>query len=614
MCQSAPTTMETNSCVVLWGGDSSNNATMSDLESQYAMADSSSVSSSSMSSAVSSSVASIASVSIAFGSINSSVVSSSLSLSPPASLVPSSSGFASFQTKLGSVSEPTATTVSEPQKSTQANLAFSTRTVTVTLQAMPTQDADFIGGGDDYEEPDGDAGHDDGDNGTIHARRGHAIVLQPLQVNGHSELKVDGLSGTSEVTLDHTCLVVLNWPVSILDNTKREDIAFMMFQFWLLAMSFVALLNESIPHIIASLLTHILATAWGGFQIANTAQFHNNFTRLTTNGACGVNLLPTYWKSRSDAEIPSLVLNGVALLFSAFLSWKLIKAFGWQTFKRVGASRTINRIYNVVLLLSIAIQLALFFIAVSGALWLDQLINGYIGHLTSRGTLFKAIIIVVLVLLVPWLATGWISVRREYNVPMLGFLLVGLGYLAGWASMFAAATFRWTFVQWRFFSVMASASVLLAFITLVLGIICRFNFGKGLPRYLNAQEPLPSDDFLPTAKDIEGNLADVEKADFPSTDLPIPTFSATFPAGSSAPFPSERQFVPRQLGPRFFSPSLTPFDPQPDLPAYSTQPNPTFSSVSRIIVSDSHSLHQSESTSESGTSSSTMDSKRWVIE
>lgn len=66
---------------------------------------------------------------------------------------------------------------------------------------------------------------------------------------------------------------------------------------------------------------------------------------------------------------------------------------------------------------------------------------------------------------------------------MLGFLLVGLGYLAGWASMFAAATFRWTFVQWRFFSVMASASVLLAFITLVLGIICRFNFGKGLPRY-----------------------------------------------------------------------------------------------------------------------------------
>lgn len=41
---------------------------------------------------------------------------------------------------------------------------------------MPTQDADFIGGGDDYEEPDGDAGHDDGDNGTV-SRRGSSVQL-----------------------------------------------------------------------------------------------------------------------------------------------------------------------------------------------------------------------------------------------------------------------------------------------------------------------------------------------------------------------------------------------------------------------------------------------------
>ena len=32
------------------------------------------------------------------------------------------------------------------------------------------------------------------------------------------------------------------------ENTKREDIAFIAFQIWLLGMSLVALLNESIPH------------------------------------------------------------------------------------------------------------------------------------------------------------------------------------------------------------------------------------------------------------------------------------------------------------------------------------------------------------------------------
>lgn len=73
-----------------------------------------------------------------------------------------------------------------------------------------------------------------------------------------------------------------------------------------------------------------------------------------------------------------------------------VQSFGWQTFKRVGASRTINRIYNVVLLLSISIQVALFFIAVTAGLWIDQLINGYIGAHTEHATAFKVVDIVVL--------------------------------------------------------------------------------------------------------------------------------------------------------------------------------------------------------------------------
>jgi hypothetical protein len=49
--------------------------------------------------------------------------------------------------------------------------------------------------------------------------------------------------------------------------------------------------------------------------------------------------------------------------------------FGWQTFKRIGASLVINRVYRLMLVLSIAIQLCLFFIAVTVSLWIDQLVN-----------------------------------------------------------------------------------------------------------------------------------------------------------------------------------------------------------------------------------------------
>lgn len=74
---------------------------------------------------------------------------------------------------------------------------------------------------------------------------------------------------------------------------------------------------------------------------------------------------------------------------------------------------------------------------------------------------------------------------------MLAFLGLSFLYLAGWASMFAAPTFRWTFVEWQFFGIMASASVFLTVILLCLGVLCRSNFGKGLPKYCMFIESSP---------------------------------------------------------------------------------------------------------------------------
>ena len=74
----------------------------------------------------------------------------------------------------------------------------------------------------------------------------------------------------------------------------------------------------------------------------------------------------------------------------------IIKLFGWQTFKRIGASRTINRVYMLVLVLSIAIQLSLFFIIASIGLWIDQLYNGAVGQLATLSSVYKGVLITVL--------------------------------------------------------------------------------------------------------------------------------------------------------------------------------------------------------------------------
>jgi hypothetical protein len=220
--------------------------------------------------------------------------------------------------------------------------------------------------------------------------------------------------------------------------------------------------------------------------------------RLTTDGACKpIHLLPTYWEARGRSEIPSLVLNVVALLVSILLSWRLIKLFGWQTFKRVGASLTINRVYKCVLSLSIVIQLAVFFVVASLALWIDQLCNGVIAKMASTKVPYKTMIILVGCLIVPWLMLGWFAVRREMRLAMLLFLGLSVLYLAGWAAMFDSTTFRWTFVEWRFFSIIVATSAFLILISFILGLVCRINFGKGLPRYRTFFSPTNIEFFKP---------------------------------------------------------------------------------------------------------------------
>lgn len=89
----------------------------------------------------------------------------------------------------------------------------------------------------------------------------------------------------------------------------------------------VALLNESIPHVVASLLTHAMSTAWAAFQISHTANFRSSFSRVITNGACAgaPAILPKFWTARAMAEYPSLAMHILSLFISAFLTWKLVK-------------------------------------------------------------------------------------------------------------------------------------------------------------------------------------------------------------------------------------------------------------------------------------------------
>lgn len=569
LCDSIPADFSTSSCQVVWNG-----TTVGDNSMASANVVASTPVTTSHSTGTSSSMTSTFSA------------SSGLKVST-SSTSSSHSAMSNFMTS----ASPTTTATSSSTAFT--NLVSSSHTTTLSAMASSTTD----------KEPTGTAA-------KIPNRRNLVGDIQAVEVNGTVQVIVNGLGWNNQAAvLDRQCLWALNYPVQILQQTEREDLTFIAFQIWVLGMSIVAVLNESVPHTIATLLTHLLATGWAGYQIFNTAQFHGDFSRLSTNGACDpINLLPSYWKSRYAAEIASLVLNVVALLVSSFLSWRLAKLFGWQTFKRVGASIAISRVYKLVLMLSIVIQMSLFFMVIAISLWLDQLCNGSIGRLDPSPE-YKPLLIVTLILLLPWLTTGWYGVRRELKIPMFVFLALSVGYLAGWAAMFDSTAFRWTYMNWTFFGVMASASVFLTLVALILGIICRINFGKGLIRYLNAEEPIP-EDFVPV------NYGDdIEKIAFPTDDRKVSTFSATVGAGQEAP-PFQMSVPP--IWEKFSTPEGSFSAPRaiqvPSAALTGLSSSGSYNTVERHMSNSSTLSSTSSTSSRLGSSSVAGHSKRWVIE
>jgi len=132
--------------------------------------------------------------------------------------------------------------------------------------------------------------------------------------------------------------------------------------------------------------------------------------------------------------------------------------------------------------------------AAAVALWIDQLLNGAIAELAKQTKFYKIAMITILVLMIPWMISGWYAVRKESRRLMIVFLILTFLYVAGFCSMFASDTFRWTYITWVFFGMIETIAAALALTVLVLGIVCRLNFGKGLKECLNSLEELTDKD------------------------------------------------------------------------------------------------------------------------
>ncbi|KAJ3793235.1 hypothetical protein GGU11DRAFT_749094 [Lentinula aff. detonsa] len=345
----------------------------------------------------------------------------------------------------------------------------------------------------------------------------HSFTLIAESISGQPAPQVifEANNGAGSVNISQSCAETLLYPTQHFQNNTREELAFIFLQFWLLVLSILVMIYDSVPHILTIFTTRLLLTSWSIYPLWRTQSQQSIFQSLiqSPGSPCSIALFDSYFTTRVSYEVPDIILNCTALGVAGYLSWSLYRTYNAQVFTYVGAPKAITDLYKYFLALQVTLQLELFVLLTAAGLWTSQLFNSYITHISKHTPIYEALVIVYGVLIVPWLLTAWYGIRYENRTITISFISVASLFILASSFMFISPTYRWTFYAWPCLGCFITASLVLLIATVVLGSVCLRNFGKGLAQYLYASSNLSSSNFTRGVfeRDVEKDGGDEDK-------------------------------------------------------------------------------------------------------
>jgi hypothetical protein len=295
------------------------------------------------------------------------------------------------------------------------------------------------------------------------------------------------------------CIASLRYPEQEFQDAGRENVSFLFFHVWTLGITILAILNESIPHLASALAGQCLATGWAAWDLSRTVTFRNRYEELIGKGLCsGAQLIPHYWPTRNRLNVAIACINFGTLALTFWITIVLIKMFLKSQFRSVGAAPALDKLYRMLMAFSTTLRLWLFFLVLSTTLWLDQLDGGLLHTFLTKGQ-FEAYMITgsaALILVLPLVFIGDMAFRTERRKLTICYLVAQSFYVVYHVALLgSSAVYRWTLIVWPFFAVNVAAGLILCITTLVMAVICRVNFGRGLDHFLHVTSVLERDGF-----------------------------------------------------------------------------------------------------------------------
>ncbi|KAI0085532.1 hypothetical protein BDY19DRAFT_996665 [Irpex rosettiformis] len=314
-------------------------------------------------------------------------------------------------------------------------------------------------------------------------------------ISGPEQVK---LANGSDVSLSEQCLYTLMYPTKRLRTSMNEELALLFSQFWLLGLSSAAVLSRSVSHIIAVFAMRVLSTGWSAYTIWRTKDLDNRLFHLIVNEGrtpchSDFGIFPNYIKMRIALQIPDLILNVCALLFTGLLGYRLIKTFSENVFNCVGPPAKIGRLYRYMLTVVVSGQLLIYLLIASISLVLIEGIISKAKLLAMDITLFVLTVILTVIMV----TLGYHSTRYERKRLMIAFLILLACLIIGFLAMFTLPAFQFTWIQWPFFACISGVNAAVLICSATFAALCRIHFGEGLKHYLHVENVLSKADFQP---------------------------------------------------------------------------------------------------------------------
>ncbi|CDH50353.1 hypothetical protein RO3G_11563 [Lichtheimia corymbifera JMRC:FSU:9682] len=258
------------------------------------------------------------------------------------------------------------------------------------------------------------------------------------------------------------------------DRIKWENVAFISFQAWFICMAFDAVVYQNAAEVIALAVLNTICILIGGLEVMDARRW---LSRLDQNYNFPIRLVPL--RIALYLEIAMTVVQVVFALIFIYLSYAVVKEFGWVIYKKIGPDVVMQRMYRIFQFFVLALKIDVFIeFLVSLFYFIQFAIEDF-----SRWDGY--IILIVTILILPALYFARTTVASEHYGRMVVFIVFQFIVIVSMILMLwrTASTGWWT---WIVFVVMG---IVFALSSCALGAWTMHNFGKGLKAHVQRGGP-----------------------------------------------------------------------------------------------------------------------------